>query len=319
MKGPHDVLPGPPELTRELAREHGLLYPPDLTNLLNEYAPTVLQDTLPDDPAEYRPIDRNQSVIRLLEGAQPPRQRSRRLSPGESKLCDEYVRELLAKGFITPSTSPYGAPVLFIPKASGGHRVVCDWRALNAITIKNRYPLPRIDETLDKLGGAKLFSSLDLNSGYYQIRISEEDAHKTAFTTPFGLFEYKVLGQGLANAPATFQAVMNRILAPLLNKCAVVYLDDILVYSDTPEQHLADLRAVLDILRDNNLYAKPPKCHFGMKEVKFLGHIVGNGGIKPDPAKVQVVKDWPRPKDAHQVRQFLGHVSAPKWRPQITL
>ena len=170
------------------------------------------------------------------------------MSPAEVKLCEEYVTELLQRGFITPSTSPYGAPVLFIPKSAGGFRVVCDWRALNALTIKNRYPLPRIDETLDKLGGAKIFSSLDLNSGYFQIRISEEDAPKTAFITPSGLYEFKVLGQGLANAPATFQAVMNRIFARCLNKFVVVYLDDTLVFSDTPEEHLSHLRAVLDIL-----------------------------------------------------------------------
>ena len=300
------VLPGPPPLTAQMAEENGLLNPTELKELLSEYAETVLRDTLPDDPSKYRPVDDNQHVIKLVEGAQPPKQRARRMSPAELKLCDEYVKELLQKGFITPSTSPYGAPVLFIPKASGGHRVVCDWRALNALTIKNRYPLPRIDETLDKLGGAKLFSSLDLNSGYYQIRISEEDAHKTAFTTPFGLYEYKVLGQGLANAPATFQAVMNRVFAQHLNKFVVVYLDDILVFSDTPQQHMEHLRTVLEIMKENQFYAKPTKCHFGMKEVKFLGHIVGSGGIRPDPAKVQAVQEWPRPKDVQQVRQFLG-------------
>jgi hypothetical protein len=131
---------------------------------------------------------------------------------------------------------------MFVAKPAGGYRVVCDWRMLNKLTIKNRYPLPRIDETLDRLAGATVFSSLDLNSGYFQIRISEEDAHKTAFTTPIGHYEFKVLGQGLANSPATFQSVMNRIFAPHLHKFIVVYLDDIMVYSKDPVSHLEHLR-----------------------------------------------------------------------------
>jgi hypothetical protein len=157
------------------------------------------------------------------------------MSPAETVLCEEYVSDLLKKGFVTPSNSPFGAPIMIITKPGGvGYRVVCDWRALNNITIKNRYPLPRIDETIDNLGGSTIFTSLDLNSGYYQIRISEEDAPKTAFTTPLGQFEFKVLGMGLANAPATFQAVMNKIFAPYLRKFVVIYLDDILVYDRDP-------------------------------------------------------------------------------------
>ena len=300
--------PGPPThlITRELARKNGLLYPPELEEFLARYKSNVLLGNLPSDPKAYRGLDGNQHVIQLQEGAKPPRHRARRMSPAELRLCEEYVKELLQKGFIAPSKSPYSAPIMFIPKPAGGHRVVCDWRALNALTIKNKYPLPRIDDTLDKLGSAKIFSSLDLNSGYYQIRISEEDAHKTAFTTPMGLYEFKVLGQGLANAPATFQAVMNHIFAPCLNKFVVVYLDDILVFSDTPEQHMHHLQIVMDILKENKFYAKPEKCQFGLKEIKFLGHIVGNGGVKPDPAKVQAVQEWPVPKTAQEVRQFLG-------------
>jgi hypothetical protein len=196
---------------------------------------------------------------------------------------------------------------MIIAKPGGtGYRVVCDWRALNNITIKNRYPLPRIDETIDRLGGATLFSSLDLTSGYYQIRISDEDAPKTAFTTPMGQFEFKVLGMGLANAPATFQAVMNQIFAPYLHKFVVVYLDDILVYGRTPAEHLANLATVLQVLQDNEFYAKLSKCSFNKTEVKFLGHYIGRDGIKVDPRKVSTVRDWPTPKTAKEIGSFLG-------------
>ena len=280
----------------------GLIPQRQLDALLEKY-----KSVFPPELPSGLPPDRNIGhVIRLEPDAQPPYRRNRRMSPTELSTCEEYIKDLLAKGFITPSTSPFGAPVMFIAKPAGGYRVVCDWRALNNLTIKNRYPLPRIDETLDRLGGAKIFSSLDLNSGYFQIRISEEDAHKTAFTTPHGQYEFKVLGQGLANSPATFQSVMNRIFANQLHKFVVVYLDDIMIYSNTPEEHAEHIETVLKILQDNKFYAKREKCSFNLPEVKFLGHIVGRNGLKVDPKKVEVVKDWPTPKDVTQVRQFLG-------------
>ena len=295
---------GPPDTPR---RDQGSdapgLIPPEKLNVLLEKYKSVFPPELPPG----LPPDRNIGhVISLEPGSMPPYRRNRRMNPAEVELCGTYIKELLEKGFITPSNSPYGAPVMFIPKPAGGYRVVCDWRALNNLTIKNRYPLPRIDETLDRLGGATIFSSLDLNSGYFQIRISAEDAHKTAFTTPLGQYEFKVLGQGLANSPATFQSVMNRIFAPYLHKFVVVYLDDIMVYSTSPEQHLEHLEIVLKILQENQFYTKPEKCTFNMHEVKFLGHIVGRGGLRVDPKKVEVVKDWPKPKDATEIRQFLG-------------
>jgi hypothetical protein len=299
--------PGTPETRRppqaEAERDDpGLVSQEKLDELLHEY-----RDVFPDDLPSGLPPDRNTGHTIVTEpNAVPPYRRNRRMSPIESELCNEYITDLLKKGFITPSNSPFGAPVMFIAKPAGGYRVVCDWRALNNITVKNRYPLPRIDETLDRLVGAKIFTSLDLNSGYFQIRISEEDAHKTAFTTPHGQYEFKVLGQGLANSPATFQSVMNRIFAPHLFKFCVVYLDDIMVYSKTPEEHYEHLRSVLQILREQKLYAKSSKCSFNKPEVKFLGHIVGRDGLKVDPAKCEVVRDWPKPIDATQVRQFIG-------------
>ena len=229
------------------------------------------------------------------------------MSPMEHELCNKFIAELLEKGFIQPSVSPFGAPIMFVEKPNGrGFRVVCDWRMLNKLTIKNRYPLPRIDETLDRLSGAKIFSSLDLNSGYFQIRISEEDAFKTAFTTPIGHYEFKVLGQGLCNSPATFQAVMNRILGKHLHKFVVCYLDDIMVYSKTPAEHVEHLETVLAILKENQFYASAGKCSFNKPEVKFLGHVVGRHGLKVNPSKVQCVRDWPVPTSVKQVQQFLG-------------
>ena len=293
--------PNEPDLTDQEDKP-GLVPQADLRRLLDEY-----KDVFPEDLPSGLPPDRDIGHTIVLEpNSFPPYRRNRRMSPPEVELCDTYIKDLLAKGFIAPSNSPFGAPVMFVAKPAGGYRVVCDWRALNNLTVKNRYPLPRIDETLDRLGGATVFTSLDLNSGYFQIRISPEDAHKTAFTTPIGQYEFKVLGQGLANSPATFQSVMNRIFAPHLFKFCVVYLDDIMVYSKTPEEHLKHLETVLKLLREHRFYAKRAKCSFNLPEVKFLGHIVGRDGLKVDPGKIEVVKDWPRPKDATQVRQFVG-------------
>ena len=170
------------------------------------------------------------------------------------------------------------------------------YRQLNQLTVKNKYPLPRIDDLLDQLQGAKVFSSLDLTSGYHQIRISPEDVTKTAFTTPFGHYEFKVLPFGLTNAPATFQAVMNDIFRPFIGKFCLVYLDDILVFSKSPEAHTEHLRLVLQRLREHELSAKRPKCFFNQPELECLGHIVGCEGIKVDPKKTAVVRDWTVPQ-----------------------
>jgi Reverse transcriptase (RNA-dependent DNA polymerase)/RNase H-like domain found in reverse transcriptase len=185
--------------------------------------------------------------------------------------------------------------------------MVLDYRALNKITIKRRYPMPNIQELFDKLQGAKIFSSLDLQSGYYQIKITEEDRPKTAFLTPVGQFQFKVLCCGLTNAPATFQSVMNQIFKKQIEQgFVVVYLDDILVFSKTPDEHLKHLEEVLTVLQREHLRAKLKKCHFNQSEVKFLGHIVGREGLKVDPAKVQIINDWPVPNNLHEVRKLLG-------------
>ena len=181
-----------------------------------------------------------------------------------------------------------------------------DFRALDQLTIKDRNPLPRIDDLLSQMNGAKIFSSLDLAQGYHQIRIAPEDIPKTGFTTPFGHYQFKVMCFGLSNAPGTFQKVMNRLFHKQMHKFVVIYLDDILIFSKPPEEHLSHLREVLSILRANNLYAKLSKCDLNMSQVLYLGHVVSREGLKVDPKKVAAVKDWPVPKDLHELRCFLG-------------
>ncbi|KAJ9528398.1 hypothetical protein QJQ45_020321 [Haematococcus lacustris] len=265
--------------------------------------PTVFQDM----PAGLPPDRGVGHTIRLEPGHAPPYQRARRYSLKEMDEMRKQVAELLAKKLIEPSSSPYGAPVLFVQKRDGTLRMCIDFRALNKLTVRDRYPLPRIDDLFDRVQGKTVFSSLDLQSGYHQIRITPEDVPKTAFVTPGGQFQYKVLCFGLTNAPATFQRVMNRIFEKqLLAGTILVYLDDILVMSRSPAEHVQHLREVLQVMKDNNLYAKLSKCEFNKPELKFLGHIVGRHGIAVDPAKVQVIQDWAMPTCLKELQAFLG-------------
>ena len=184
--------------------------------------------------------------------------------------------------------------------------MVIDYRALNKLTIKNRYPLPRIDDLLDQLQGARIFSSLDLLSGYHQVPLHPSDVPKTAFRTPIGSYQFRVLSMGLTNAPSTFSHVMNGVFKGLIGKSVLIYHDDILVFSKTEEEHVKHVKEVLEILRQQKLYAKLAKCDVGKSELTFLGHVVGAEGVKVDPKKIEVVKEWPDPRDVHNVRQFLG-------------
>lgn len=245
-------------------------------------------------------------AIPEIPGSKPQFRQPYRLSPKEVEEVQTQVKELLRQGLIEPSSSPYGAPIIFVQKKDGTLRMCCDWRKLNAQTIKSRYPLPRIDELLDALQGAEYFSSLDLQSGYHQILIQPEDAPKTAFTTPFGHYQWKVMSFGLCNAPAIFQETMNKVLASLLRKGVLVYMDDILIYARTKEEHARLLDEVLTLLSKNDFYVKLSKCDFEKHELKYIGHLVGREGIKVDPAKTQVVRDWPTPSNVKDVRSFLG-------------
>ena len=212
----------------------------------------------------------------------------------------------MAQGFIEPSKSPFSSPTTFAKKKDGSQRMCIDYRGLNAKTIKNAYPLPRIDQILDQLQGAKIFSTLDLRQGYYQIRISDDDIEKTAFRTPFGHYQFKVMSFGLTNAPATFQAVMNNVFSDQIGDFVQVYLDDILVYSKTPEDHVKHLKIVLDKLRSHHLFGKLAKCTFAVSEVPFLGHVISADGLKVDPEKTKVVQTWPVPHSVADMRAFLG-------------
>ena len=275
--------------------------PPAFATLIKEYA-----DVFAPIPAGVPPDRGIGHVIPLAEGSMPAYRGMYRLSPVELTECCTQIRDLLEKKLIEPSTSPFSAPILFVSKPDGGLRMCLDFRMLNTMTMKNKAPLPRVDDLFDKLGGCNYFSSLDLQSGYHQIRIPDADVHKTAFNSPLGHFQWRVLTFGLTNAPATFQAEMNKIFSKQLNKFVLVYLDDILIYSKTLEDHLKHMRIALQVLRDAKLYAKLSKCEFCLPEVAFLGHLVGKDGIKVDPKKIKAVMNYPRPRTVTEVRSFLG-------------
>ncbi|KAJ9521390.1 hypothetical protein QJQ45_001231 [Haematococcus lacustris] len=274
----------------------------DCSPIVQEYA-DVFPSDLPHGLPPERSVDHR---IELQQAKPPPARPIYNVSSSELAELKQQIGELLDKGFIRPSTSPYASGVLLVRKKDGSFRMCIDYRPLNRLTIKNKYPLPRLDTLLDRLHGAKVFSKLDLRQGYHQIRVAPEDIHKTAFRTRYGHFEFTVLPFGLCNAPATFQRLMNDVLHDLLDDCVLVYLDDILIFSRTPQEHIAHLRRVLDLLRKHKLYAKLSKCEFGMDQTSFLGHIVSASGIACDPAKVAAVQSWPIPTTVHDVRSFLG-------------
>jgi hypothetical protein len=193
-----------------------------------------------------------------------------------------------------------------VKKKDGSLRMCVDCRPLNAVTIKNKYLLPRIDVLFDQLASAKVFSKIDLRSGYHQIKIRVSDVPKTAFCTRYGLYEFLVMSFGLTNAPAYFMYLMNSVFMNELDKFVVVFIDDILIYSTSEAEHAKHLRIVLQHLRDHKLYAKFSKCEFWLDSVKFLGHTISKDGISVDPSKVQEVMDWKQPKSVHQIRSFLG-------------
>lgn len=266
----------------------------------------VFPDDLPKGVPPKRFIEHH---INLLPGTTPTFRNYHRLSPQDMDELKLHLKDLLDHGFIRESHSPYGAPILFAKKAGEVKRRLCiDYRDLNKITIKDRYPLPRIDELLDRLHGAKYFTKLDLRSGYHQVRVADADIQKTAFNTRYGQYEFLVMPFGLTGAPSTFMALMNNILRPFLDKSVVAYLDDVLIYSKTLEEHEHHVREVLEELRKHKLYAKESKCEFFKREVKFLGYIVGADGLKVDPEKVEAVKVWPVPTNVSEVRSFLGFV-----------
>ena len=263
----------------------------------------IFLDGLPPGNPPSRKVEHE---IPLYPNLPPPFKGIFRLSQAELQELRTQLQQLLKDGKISPSTSPYGAPVLFVKKKDGSLRMCIDYRALNSQTVKNRYALPRIDELFDRLHGAKVFSKIDLTSGYWQIAIAAEDRPKTAFRTRYGHYEFNVMPFGLTNAPATFQTLMNDIFRDMLDICVIVYMDDILVYSKTPEEHEQHLRQVLQRLREHQLYAKPSKCTLFTDTIDYLGHLVTPEGIKPNPALVEAIVKYPRPETLKSLQSFLG-------------
>ena len=245
-------------------------------------------------------------AIDLEPHTMPPQLGLYNLSQRELQVLREYLDAALKKGWIRASKSPSAAPILFVPKKDGSDRLCVDYRGLNKVTIKNRYPLPLISELLDRLGHAKVFSKLDLRDAYHRLRIKEGDEWKTAFKTRYGLFEYMVMPFGLANAPATFQAYIHKALGHLVDSICIVYLDDILIYSKDETEHEKHVKMVLQRLREYALYAKPSKCTFHTKEVEFLGFVVNTNGVTMDANRVRSIREWPAPTTHREVQVFLG-------------
>ncbi|WVZ81777.1 hypothetical protein U9M48_029119 [Paspalum notatum var. saurae] len=269
--------------------------------VVREY-PDVFPEELPGLP----PVRAIEFAIDLITGTAPIAKAPYRMSGKEYDELKKQLDELLEKGFIRDSVSPWGAPVLFVKKKDGTMRMCIDYRDLNAVTIKNKYPLPRIDDLLDRLKGAKHFSKIDLRSGYHQMRIRESDIPKTAFVTRYGHHEFTVVSFGLTNAPAYFMNMINMIFMKELDQCVVVFIDDILIFSKTREEHEQHLRIVLEKLRENQLYGKFSKCEFWLEKVAFLGHVLTAEGVSVDPEKVEAVSNWKTPRNATEIRSFLG-------------
>jgi hypothetical protein len=245
-------------------------------------------------------------VIDLLPGIAPISKWPYMMSVEELKELKKQLTELQEAGYIRPSSSPWGTPVLFLQKKDGSQRMCVDYKSLNDVTVKNKYSLPRIEDLFNQIRGARVFSKIDLRSSYHQMKIRPSDILKTTFSTRYGLYEFTVMSFGLTNALAYFMNLMNKVFMEYLDRFVVVFIDDILIYSKSDSDHVKHLRLVLQKLRDNQLYAKSSKCEFWIDEVPFLGHIISNGGISVDPAKVKEIVAWSITNTVTEVRSFLG-------------
>ena len=267
--------------------------------------PHVFQDDIsglpPDRAIEF--------VIELIPGTESISIPPYRMAPAELKQLKAQLEELLSKGFIRPSTSPWGALVLFVKKKDGSLRLCIDYRQLNRATIRNQYPLPHTDELFDQLHGSRVYYEIDLRSGYHQLRVRENDVSKTAFRTRYAHYEFLVMPFRLTNAPAAFMDLMNRVFSTYLDKFVIIFIDDILVYSGNPEEHAKHLQTEFQILRERQLYAKFSKCQFLLDKVAFLGHVISAEGISVDPQKIEAIVNWKPPTNVFEVRSFLGLAS----------
>lgn len=256
-----------------------------------------------DLPPSRRGFDHH---IPLLEGSQPVNKRPYRYPSYHKTAIEKMIQEMLDKGIIQPSSSPYSAPVVLVGKKDGSWRLCVDYRELNSQTIKNKFPIPVVEDLMDELGKAVVFTKLDLRAGYHQLRVHPPDIFKTAFKTHSGHYEYLVMPFGLTNAPSSFQHLMNDIFRPHLRNFVLVFFDDILMYSSSLQQHVTHLRVVFGILRQHSLVLKRSKCSFAVNKVEYLGHVISNGSISTGPAKVQAVAEWPTPTTLKQLIVFLG-------------
>ncbi|GBG91302.1 hypothetical protein CBR_g52188 [Chara braunii] len=281
------------------AKGEAVKTPPEIETIVAKYPDLFEQPT--------GVVDREVvHAIEIIPGSKTPKGRIYRMASAELDELRWQLKELTEKGWIRPSTSPFGSPVLFVPKKGGTLRMCIDYRGLNAITVKNAEALPRIDNLLDRVQGYKYYTKIDLKSGYHQIAIRPEDQHKTAFQTRYSLYEFVVMPFGLCNASGTFQHAMNRIFHDYLDKFVVVYLDDILIFSRSVEEHAQHVDTVLSLLRQHKYKINVEKCEFGLTRILYLGHEVSADGIRPEDAKVANIRDWPRSQSVTEVRSFLG-------------
>lgn len=285
-----------------------------IMNFIRKHPDVATESEAPSKPREVEG-ELVYHTITETPGSRPPFKQPYRMSSTEIKELKKMLDEMLAKGFIRPSSSAYGAPVMFVPKPDGTLRMVLDYRDLNSQTVKDRYPLPRDHDLFDQLqmNGARFLSSLDLLYGYWQVLIHPDDIHKTAIRTPLGSYEYVVMPMGLTNAPATFQRMMESVLRPFLTDFCMVYLDDIIVYSRTEEEHVEHIITILKALHEHGLKIKPKKCELFRTKIKFLGHIIdvsdGEVQLKPDPAKVETIATWIEPTNNTELQSFIGAVN----------
>jgi hypothetical protein len=276
------------------------IVPSEVQHILSDYTDVFAEPTSLPPARDY------DHAITLKPDAAPFNTRPYRYSPEHKTEIESQVRKMLAAGIITQSMSPFASPVLLVLKKDGSWRFCIDYRRLNELTVKNVFPMPIIDELLDELAGAKIFSKLDLRAGYHQIQMRAEDEAKTAFRTHQGHYQFKVMPFGLCNAPATFQCVMNSVLAPCLWRFVLVFMDDILVYSPSLDTHLEHLSTVLKLLREAKLFVKASKCSFACASLEYLGHIISAAGVATDPQKTKAMLDWPIPSTVTELRGFLG-------------